>query len=1262
MNEPVQAPPPNNVTPARPTRSSWLWLRLTLLSSLLVVCSALALLGSNVGLQLLWAMQPRLLPALQIAELKGNLWQGIEIRRLQYLQPNLDLQLAELQLQLDAECLWRRQLCLTLFQLNGLTVTRQEPPQHNPDGGQSAAAEHTLSVPFHIKINQVLLNDTLLQLPGQRVRIASLHTQLELTDQELRLDGTIVRQSTIELQPLPQSTTATNPLPALMQLQLPFAVQVASLHLADVRVLQQQQAVLALQSLDTSLSLTAQQWRLQQTRLQLETPQLELAGEVTLQPSAQHLALQLQLHAKSQQLPGPLQLSLQGEGPMRQWQLQANSVSPWPLQLTLQTDLLSQALRFSAELHSDELHWPSSQQQAAATESLLQQLSLQKLQATINGDLAQQQLKLKLGTAHQSLPPAEWQLSASQHQGLVMVEQLQVKTLNGHADLTGQFDFSQHQLKASLQLQGLEPGLYWADYPGDVSGLLQLSGDFKRSDSHQWQLHAHRVQLNGELRNQPLKLNGEILVKQPNHGVLQVHTPGLSLQHGPNQLALQGKVAEQVSLDANLNITDLAYSLAQAEGAVEASMQLRGDAKQPDLQFNVRASNLSYLDDYALATLNARLVLPALGDKASQISLNAKNGQAPGWQLQQIDWESEGTKQQHQTHLTFDSNQLKGVLAMQAGLNAQQWQSQVTELRLQSDMGDWILQDNWQVKLNLAQQQAELAAACWQQAEATICLQPTKQLSKKQGEVAFRLLQAPLDSLDAVLPPNLSLEGHASGEMQLNWHSGRLSLLKWQLQSPQGLVRHQLTTPLDLPWRDLTLSGVLQDFQLKSKLNAILDKNSPLAARVDIGQLNTQAPTIKADVQLAPMSLSFLQPVFSELTRFDGLLSANLRAEGALTNPAVYGSVAIDALQLVGQQAPLELTKASLLANFRGFAASLNSDWHTPDGRLSVIGDANWLTPDAWFSQIDVKGDKLSLQLTDAELTVSPQLRLTASPHSAQVTGNIDIPDGNIRFNSLPENATQVSDDEVVITKQQRAGKKSNWVFSSDIRLKIGEQVRLAAFGLKTRLQGDLRVRQQGLVPTLHGQVLLKDGSFRAYGQDLRLRKGRLTFNGPANQPLLAIEAIRNPEKTEDNVIAGLRVNGLADNPLVEAFTEPAKPQANALAYLLLGRDLGSSAGDGAVTTGLIGISIANSGQLVGAIGEAFGISDLSLDTAGSGDKSKVTVSGYLSPRLQVKYGVGIFSQFGEFTLRYRLMQQVYVEAVQGLATSVDVLYKMEFD
>ena len=33
-------------------------------------------------------------------------------------------------------------------------------------------------------------------------------------------------------------------------------------------------------------------------------------------------------------------------------------------------------------------------------------------------------------------------------------------------------------------------------------------------------------------------------------------------------------------------------------------------------------------------------------------------------------------------------------------------------------------------------------------------------------------------------------------------------------------------------------------------------------------------------------------------------------------------------------------------------------------------------------------------------------------------------------------------------------------------------------------------------------------------------------FSGPPDQPLLNIEAIRNPESTEDDVTAGVRVTG----------------------------------------------------------------------------------------------------------------------------------------
>ncbi len=1281
MNQ-AQVPPAVAITPRRP-RSVWLWLRLGLLSVLLLLASTLALVGSKAGLKLLWLLQPQVLPALQIKQLQGDIWQGITLRELSYQQPNLNVQVSELQIRLELPCLWRQQICLPLIQLQGLNVVQQADsaasgpqhaiPQHTaPAEAQttadtSAPTETTALLPFDLLVNQLILQDIQLQLPGQRIEIASLQTGMELTATRLSFDQPVLKQGRVELNSTTNAGSGDNPLPALLKIKLPLELVLNKLQVTDLSVKQGKQQLLVLQSLNTNLSLQADQWQLQGTRLQLQQPVLSLQGEMALQPLSQQLSLQLQLNARSSDLPQPLGLKLTGAGSLSAWQLQAESQSPWPLQLKLEADLISPDLAFDATLQGDELAWPLTAPAGTSPQSQPEQLLLQKLQAVLHGNLQQQQLALQVTTQHPQLPQAEWQLSVSQQANKITLQQLELRSLNGRAEVSGALDLTTLGLDAALKLKGMQPGLFWADYPGELDGEMQLAGNFSADAKRHWQLLAKGLNFYGELRHQPLTLAGELHLEQPMTGVLQLKTPGLKLQHGPNQLVLNGALAEQLTLDAQLHIADLSYSLALAEGQIDGSVQLRGDVQQPDVQLNLNAHNVNYLDDYALAELTASASLPALGTKASQISLNLKNGQAPGWQLQQLDWQSEGTVSQHQTHLTLDSHQLKAVLAMQAGINKQRWQSDVQELRLQSDMGDWQLQQPWQVALDVGKQQAELGAACLQQADASICLSKTPVISTKQGELAISLQQLPLSSLDPLLPGKFSIDGDASGEIALSWLQSRPAALRWQLSSRKGLVRHQLTTVLELPWHDLTLNGDLKNHQLSTQLQATLTNDSAMAASIDISQLNTTAPQLKANLQLAPLSLAFLQPVFNEFSKFDGLLSANLRAEGAVTNPAIYGNLAVDALQLTGQQAPLELTKASLLASFRGFAASLNSDWQTPEGQLNVTGDANWLTPDAWFSQLEVRGDKLQLQLMDADLTVSPQLKLTASPHSGQITGSIDVPAGSIRFNSLPEDAVRVSDDEIILSKTNTTSAKSAWALTSDIRLKIGEQVRLSAFGLKTRLQGDLRVQQQGLVPTLHGQVQLKDGSFRAYAQDLKLRKGRLTFNGPANQPLLAIEAIRNPEKTEDNVIAGLRVNGLADSPLIEVFSEPSKPQANALAYLLMGRDIGSSAGDGAVTAGLIGIGIANSGKLVGAIGEAFGISDLSLDTAGSGDKSKVTVSGYLSSRLQVKYGFGILQQFAEFTVRYRLMRQLYLELsrledIRGLKYSVDTLYQIEFD
>ena len=53
----------------------------------------------------------------------------------------------------------------------------------------------------------------------------------------------------------------------------------------------------------------------------------------------------------------------------------------------------------------------------------------------------------------------------------------------------------------------------------------------------------------------------------------------------------------------------------------------------------------------------------------------------------------------------------------------------------------------------------------------------------------------------------------------------------------------------------------------------------------------------------------------------------------------------------------------------------------------------------------------------------------------------------------------------------------------------------------------------------LFGQINLKNGRYASFGQDLLIRKGQISFSGLPSQPMLNIEAIRNPEAMEDSKV-----------------------------------------------------------------------------------------------------------------------------------------------
>ena len=87
-----------------------------------------------------------------------------------------------------------------------------------------------------------------------------------------------------------------------------------------------------------------------------------------------------------------------------------------------------------------------------------------------------------------------------------------------------------------------------------------------------------------------------------------------------------------------------------------------------------------------------------------------------------------------------------------------------------------------------------------------------------------------------------------------------------------------------------------------------------------------------------------------------------------------------------------------------------------------------------------------------------------ASPKLLDLSGNVDIPWARIAIESLPDNAEPVSEDEVIlngprkskeklINRQFASETKSGMQIQSDLKIKIGDDVHLDAYGLKTNFK-----------------------------------------------------------------------------------------------------------------------------------------------------------------------------------------------------------------
>ena len=791
----------------------------------------------------------------------------------------------------------------------------------------------------------------------------------------------------------------------------------------------------------------------------------------------------------------------------------------------------------------------------------------------------------------------------------------------------------------ALDLSAINPAYWVAQLPGSLAGPLRSKGVFKDG---RLQLQAD-VDVQGRLRGQPAVLQAKA------DGAGEQWTLGtLLVRLGDNRITGSGSVQQRLAGRLDLDMPRLGQLWPDLQGRLNGRLDIAGTLAAPQGQLTLQGQQLA-MGSNQLQSLNLQAALQA-GQRAT-INLIGSGIRAGDTALGTLTAKGQGSLGKHQLQLDLKGPQLTVGLGLDGGVDRGNWRGRLASGDIQAGGQDWRLQRPAALE-RLANGQINFGAHCWSSGAASLCGED--QRLAPEPRLRYHLKQFPIDSLAQWLPNDLGWKGMLNADVQLDLPA---SGPKGQVvvDASGGTLRiRDKGQWLDFPYQALRLQSNLTPRRVDTRLQFNGGKLGDLQVDAQIDPVAKDKP-LSGSFNLQGLDISVARPFVPMVERLDGRLQGNGRLSGSLMAPLVNGQVTLRDGEVSGEQLPVSLQGLQLQALIAGETVQLQGNWHSgANGQGQLGGSLGWAQGLA--VNLDLKGTRLPVSVEPyATLEVTPTLNLHMDGERLAVSGNVAIPKGAIAVRELPPSTVKVSDDAVIVGNQTAAGKPP-MAIGMDINVDVGQdKLTFNGFGLSANLAGRVHI---GDNLDTRGELSLKDGRYAAYGQRLTIRRARLFFAGPLDQPYLDIEAVREV----DDVTAGIRLTGAAEQPTSEVFAEPAMSQEQALSYLVLGRPLSTTGEDSnLLAQAALGLGLMGSSSLTGSVAKDLGIQDFQLDTAGSGDATNVVASGKITEKLSLRYGVGVFEPANTIALRYLLSKKVYLEVASGVASSLDIFYKRDF-
>ncbi|WP_077729574.1 translocation/assembly module TamB domain-containing protein [Methylocaldum sp. 14B] len=770
-----------------------------------------------------------------------------------------------------------------------------------------------------------------------------------------------------------------------------------------------------------------------------------------------------------------------------------------------------------------------------------------------------------------------------------------------------------------------------------------------------------RVELDGLIRDQRVQAKGNIGFPEDAVVFRDFRVNSVS-----TALVVDGAWGPQLNLRWTLRSDDLGIWLPGAKGRMTSSGKLEGARSAPAVEAELNAAGLKY-QEYGVRDLSLTLNAGAAPNAPLTFDLQGNSVRFDTYTMD-IGLSGRGSRERHELTGRIDSPPYALAFEAEGGLREDAWSGVLSRFDLKEPRsGSWTLREP--ARLKLGRTRSEIEEICLTNRDARWCFEGE---IAEGGEwwAAARVSGVPLKLFGAELPEPMPISGMLEGSAVLRGKDdlidqGILDLdaegLAFDLtvnESKKVRIRPETASIY------ADLSGQILTMQVGIRQAGLLDIQGALESRGTFRLAELQDLPVSGRLTVDLETLAVFEPWLAQIEGLSGSFRADLGIEGTARAPLLDLEASVPDAGFRVPQLGIGIEHLTLRANSVD-QRQIRLEGSAMSGGGTVRMSGLWRLDGTagWPLNLNLDGTRfLGVDTPEAKVYLSPDINIMTERQRIDMRGRVDVPEA---FINVPKKEQAVTPSEdVVLVNGEPGEEETEFRLHSDVQVVLGDKIQVKAAGFQGEIGGRVRIVQEPNEEARGtGQIVVQDGTYSFYGVDLTIDDGRLIFTDtPVDNPGLDVTVTRRL----DQVVAGVRVLGSLKNPNVSLYSIPPLPEADILAYLIAGKpmDFAPREEGDRLRNAASSLGGAAGSLLAREISSRFGLGGL-LDEIGVGtpngtETTSLFLGKYLTPRLYLQYGLGIFQSSNVFKLRYKLNEHWRLQSETGEQSGADILFEWE--